>query len=583
MSELLASSPRSLPLDPSKRGAPASGVIAVHRALARTRAVEVAAMLGDTVVSVKHCVDPRAGRGARATWGITVAGVACLLAATVAFALALHNAADTRRRFERWTVVEHKPAWAFRPARLWAGIEWLTFGGLALGVAGVAVGAARLRRERPSPYYRIGTAPGVELAIEGAPGPAFPLVAPVGDGFVLNYGAGIDGELVVDGETTPFAQLAAGGRVRPSAATAGAVELPIPADARIRARIGRTTIVVSAVAPPRQHPASLLARNDRRTLAYVVGSLVVHAVVLGVLRMIPPDEIGINAERSPLEDMRFVTNNVSFEEPPPDEPRVTSGNGDSQGASVAMALPTGKAGAPDNINEGRRQVARTTHEPAQMSRDDELRDVLRGGILGSYRLQHGFQSASAIDYTSGFDSVSIDGAPDGSDGGGRGNFGSGIRGFGPGGGGIDDHGPSGCCARYATIGRGRSAGDDYGIPTSGGPGLPPHRAAVPRIREPTISGASYDKSIVRRYIRQHLNEIAYCYDKQLLAKPGLGGEITLRFFIAPTGAVQGASGTGFDAEVARCLAEVISNIGFPAPGEGGVQVSYPFQFRTAGT
>lgn len=578
MSEFLASAPR--PLDPSNRGAPPTGLIAVHRAPVQTRAVEIAAMLGDTVVSVKHCMDPRGGRVSRMTWGIVVGGVACLLAAALAFARAVDNAADTRARLERWTVVEHKPAWAFRPVRLWVGIEWIAFGGLALGMVGVTLGVARLRRERPSPYYRIGTAPGVELALEGVSEPAFPLIAPVGDGFVLNYRAGIDGEIVLDGTTTPFDQLAATGRARPSAATADAVELPIPADARIRARVGRTTFVVSAIAPPRQHPASLLARIDRRTLAYVAGSLAVHVVLLGALDLIPPDEALINPGDNALEDLRLVTNNTSQEDPLPDR-RPDSGSGESSGGSVGMALPSGKAGSPKLNQDGQRLVARTTNEPSQLSHDDEIADARRGGILGAWRLQHGFQSATAIDYTSMLDATSIDGAPEGGGSGGNGSFGGGIRGLGPGAGGIEN-GTVGCCARYATIGHGPSAGENYGIRTSGGPGIPRHRSAVPQLRAPTISGANYDKSIVRRYIRQHLNEITYCYDKQLLAKPGLGGEITLRFFIAPTGAVQGASGTGFDAEVARCLSDVIANITFPAPGEGGVQVSYPFQFRTAG-
>jgi outer membrane biosynthesis protein TonB len=104
---------------------------------------------------------------------------------------------------------------------------------------------------------------------------------------------------------------------------------------------------------------------------------------------------------------------------------------------------------------------------------------------------------------------------------------------------------------------------------------------VPHVGEPQIPG-TYDKKIVRRYIRHHLNEIAYCYDKQLLARPDLGGEITVRFFITPGGTVQGATGTGFDREVASCLSDVIGNIAFPPPREGGVQVTYPFQFHTTG-
>ena len=109
----------------------------------------------------------------------------------------------------------------------------------------MTAGLARARRERKSPFYRIGTAPGVEQALETAPSPDFPMVAPQGDEFVFNFGQGMDGEMTVNGQTTPLADLALSGRARPSASTPGATEVPIPATARIRVRSGLTTFLVS--------------------------------------------------------------------------------------------------------------------------------------------------------------------------------------------------------------------------------------------------------------------------------------------------------------------------------------------------
>ena len=95
--------------------------------------------------------------------------------------------------------------------------------------------------------------------------------------------------------------------------------------------------------------------------------------------------------------------------------------------------------------------------------------------------------------------------------------------------------------------------------------------------------SGYDKTIVRRYIRRSIDKIAYCYNRQLLAHPGIEGEVQIRFFIAPTGAVERSSGTGFDPEVAGCIASVIQSVAFPRPGDGiGVEVNYPFQFHAAG-
>ena len=50
-----------------------------------------------------------------------------------------------------------------------------------------------------------------------------------------------------------------------------------------------------------------------------------------------------------------------------------------------------------------------------------------------------------------------------------------------------------------------------------------------------------------------------------------------------TGAVQASNGSGFNGEVASCVAGVIKSINFPAPKNGGnVQVNYPFNFHAAG-
>src|SRR5580704_125989 len=103
-------------------------------------------------------------------------------------------------------------------------------------------------------------------------------------------------------------------------------------------------------------------------------------------------------------------------------------------------------------------------------------------------------------------------------------------------------------------------------------------AAVPTVSigQPNAAG-DLDKAIIRRYIKRNISKITYCYEKQLLAKPGLSGTVTMSFFITPTGAVEHATGSGMDPDVAGCVAGVIGAIEFPKPkGGGGVQVNYPF-------
>lgn len=550
-------------------------------------AVEVAAMLGDSVIGVKHCMDPRSGKVTPATWGLLAAGVACLLVSAGAFAASVRVEAANADRLATWTRVEHKPAHAFRPDSLGAGVDWLTFGGLALGLVGVTLGLVRRRGERTSPYYRIGTAPGVELATEHAPLPAFPLVAPSGDDFVFNYGAGIDGELILDGKSTPLAELAAAGRSRPSASTAGAIEVPIPPRARIRARAGQTTFMISAVARPRRHAAPSWASFENRALSYIGGSLAVHLGIWAFLQAIPAEASGLNLQIGTIEETGIIVKGAAQIDAPPEKPEDHGEAGGAQGAEAAkMALPSGASGNPAATKaDGRMQVART-QDQAQLSREEAIQLAATQGILGSERMLSGVRTLSSNnDFASGFDTTNINGAIYGADGGGAGSFGGGVTGNDLGGGCLQAPcGTIGTGGRYNTIGTGPRAGSRFGLRDSGGPGGHGHQAVLPHVGDPAISnGSDYSKSIVRRYIRRHLNEIGYCYEKQLLAHPDLGGEILVKFLISPSGAVQSASGTGFDHEVASCLAGVIGSIEFPKPGDGaGVQVNYPFSFHPAG-
>jgi hypothetical protein len=109
-------------------------------------------------------------------------------------------------------------------------------------------------------------------------------------------------------------------------------------------------------------------------------------------------------------------------------------------------------------------------------------------------------------------------------------------------------------------------------------------AHIPRvlIGQPSMVG-DMDKAIIRRYIKRNLAKIRYCYEKELLMKPGIEGTVSTQFFISPKGTVKTANASGVNEEVANCVASVIKAIEFPKPRDGGgVQVNYPFTFRPTG-
>ena len=263
--------------------------------------------------------------------------------------------------------------------------------------------------------------------------------------------------------------------------------------------------------------------------------------------------------------------------PPPEE--------ESGGTGTAMALDEGKMGKKDSDRaEGQYKMKKDQDDP-QLARQQAIEQARTAGILGNTALVQGGAFASLTgtgDISSGFDDTNIYGCLLGNEAGEmNGGFGFGRSGFGPGGGGTG-WGTIGT-GRYGTIGHGSGTGSGYGVGGGRG-GMRGRTSAVPTVSigQPNAQG-DLDKAIIRRYIKRNIQKITYCYEKQLLAKPGLSGTVSTQFFISPNGNVTASNGSGVDPEVSSCVADVIRGIEFPKPkGGGGVQVNYPFTFRPAG-
>ena len=551
-----------------------------------TRAVEVAAMMGDSVVGVKHCIDPHGGKVTPVTWALFAAGILTLAMSVVAFKVSVDNAAYNKGGLDAWVTgdkvrdIAPKPAYAFRPRQLSLGYDWMAFGGLVLSLGTLTMGLARFRKERQSPYFRIGTSPDVEFATEGAPSASFPMIAPKGDDFAFSFGHGMEGEMVVGGQSTTLGELASQGRT---------TICPIPVNAKIRVRTGRnTTFLISAVAQPRRQMIPLFATLESRVLTYFAGSLALHLGIYALLVLQPPEASGANVDHSSLEDTSTRTSSASQDDPPPPPPedKPDTGADQSGGTGTAMALDEGKMGKKESDRaEGQYKMQKNQDDP-QLARQQAIEQARTAGVLGSTALQQGGAFASLTgtgDISSGFDDTNIYGGLLGNEAGEmNGGFGYGRSGFGPGGGGTG-WGTIGT-GRYGTIGHGSGTGQGYGVGGGRG-GMRGRTAAVPTVSigQPNAQG-DLDKAIIRRYIKRNLQKIQYCYEKQLLAKPTLAGTVQAQFFITPNGTVASSTGNGVDGEVSSCVADVIRNIEFPKPkGGGGVQVNYPFTFHSSGS
>lgn len=159
--------------------------------------------------------------------------------------------------------------------------------------------------------------------------------------------------------------------------------------------------------------------------------------------------------------------------------------------------------------------------------------------------------------------------------------GLGTRGTGPGGGGLSMNSVG--LGALGTRGRGGGQGG-YGEGV-GGLGKKADRDINISAGSPIIMG-SLDKEIIRRVIKQHIAQIRYCYEKELVRNPGLFGKVATQFTISASGSVQSAKvqqSTLNNREVERCITAKIRTWQFPKPKGGGIViVKYPFIFKTSG-
>jgi tetratricopeptide (TPR) repeat protein len=123
----------------------------------------------------------------------------------------------------------------------------------------------------------------------------------------------------------------------------------------------------------------------------------------------------------------------------------------------------------------------------------------------------------------------------------------------------------------------------------GAGGLGGRHANAPDVAPgPAQVRGSLDVAPIRRIVRRHLNEVRFCYERELMRKPGLAGRIAIQFTIADgeqAGAVIAASiqhSTMNDDAVEQCVVQAVRRWEFPRPMNGSVIVTYPFVFAASG-
>jgi len=529
-----------------------------------SRTIEVTALFNDSVLQVRHLADSEHGRITPVTLGVAGVGWAAFIAGGV---LAL--------------------AGQFGLATLLLPL------GLAIGV----YAHTRVKADRQSPHYSLGEASesDLHLAHPAIPTPCFPLVERRGDGTrALNFTAGMAGDVTVGADRVPLEALIRSGQAEPDGSTGG-YSFPIPDDARIKVDIGDNTFLVSSVAPAKRVPGSRLDAVDWGKQTFNGVSLGVHAVVLFLVFLVPPDPTSLSLDKFNLDNERVrtrlvpvklpVDNSAFLNKPSAKEPEGKDG--------APHKGPQGKAGDLKSKQRNRRVAIPGNAKDPKLGRKLAEQEIKRLNIAGIFGGRPGSKYASIFSSSDdvlgteareALGNLIADQVGDASGAGGWGLVGTGR------GGGADSVRGSdfiGIGGPLGTVGRGGRGKEGEGYGPASRAKLRDHRAGKPvRVKGRVEVKGALDKEIIRRVVRRNLNQVRYCYQRELQSTPDLYGRIMVRFMIVGNGQVASSrvqSSTLNNTNVESCITQAVRRWLFPKPQGGGtVIVSYPFVLRAAG-
>ncbi|MCB9701970.1 MAG: TonB family protein [Myxococcales bacterium] len=543
-----------------------------------TRVAEVVAMYGTTVLDVQHVGQIKNRRSQAPLW--LAIGGAMMLGGIGLFGFEVSQDWDGYQK----KVAEAQQTGGIMPQKPGTGLGGIGVALALLGLIPFGVGMARMSDYAPRDYT-IGEGHEVSFHVPpaGLPTPAgFPLVRGSDHDFALNFTQGMNGEVTLDGQTVPLAQLVSSGR---AAAAGSHYTFPLPPGASCRVAYQDVTFYVNSVAP-----GAVLAggsETDKPFWFYNAGSLAVIGSMIFLSQMIPAEAQDLSMDEL-MEENRFVGYLNQPDKPPEEEepPPEDQENSDDEAGGTGQRHKgeEGKMGKPTSKSKSGLYAMKGPKDAIpQMARNfDPEMAARQAGILGVMSQQSGHFLASPYGgaFAVGNDDSDVWGGLTGTEvGEAFGVGGLGLVGTGRGGGGTGE-GTIGL-GNTGLIGKGGGGGTGSGYGRGSGAGFGGRGSRVPQVRQAKaqVQGA-LDKDIIRRIVRAHINEVRHCYNQGLAKDPNLKGRVAVQFSIGGGGNVVSAAVADSsikDAGVGNCIAQAVRRWKFPKPqGGGSVIVTYPF-------
>ncbi len=557
-----------------------------------SQAIEVVALFENAILDTRHYTNPAAGDVQGSTKGILAGAAGSLFGAFVLFVVAWFQVDRLQQVREAWE--KANPGKGTNEFPMPHEGPWMDIVVAVLLVSGLSLliwGLLRLFEERQPRHFTIGPAADalVNVPANLVPTANFPLVRSTGSAYELLFTPAMQGDVTLAARVHTLQELVAQGRAPASSAVAGAHAFAIPEGARARVDLDQATFLVNSVAPPRRHPVPF--KLDWDLLAPLVGCFVGGALFLGMIFSIPPDPKSLSLDAF-LNDQRFA----KFVIKPPEEKEEQipewlkkKGPDEAGGKGKRHKGEEGKMGKKTSKNKAGLYALKGPKDNTDphLAKQLATEAAQKAGVLGILKANEGSHLASIFgrDSALGNDAENVLGGLVGTQvGEAYGVGGLGLVGSGRGGGGTGE-GTIGL-GNLGTIGKGGGGGSGSGYGRGAG-GLGGRRAHAPDVVPGTAQvRGSLDKEIIRRIIRRHINEVKFCYEKELTKNQNLYGRVIIQFTIAGTGQVVASlvqQSTMNNPPVEQCIAGALRRWEFPKPNGGGIViVSYPFVLKSAG-